>query len=129
MAQGTGRPATLPPVLRRSLDRLGQPRRGIREDSRAQDSAGEPTDHGAADSGRRGGRGGRGSISLAPGWRTRLWPPWTGGLPSKQRYRRQGSRAKIPAMARNTAHFYRFALDDKSTDFADMGTSAQPAPA
>ncbi|HSB21789.1 MAG TPA: hypothetical protein VLE94_01635 [Burkholderiaceae bacterium] len=32
-------------------------------------------------------------------------------------------------MARNTAHFYRFALDDKSTDFADMGTSAQPAPA
>ena len=64
-AHGTRRPF-LPPVLRRSLDRLGQPRRGIGEHSRAEDSTREAADRRAADSGLCGMRRHRGRVSLAP---------------------------------------------------------------
>lgn len=71
-AHGTQRPF-LPPVLRRSLDRLGQPRRGIGEHSRAEESTREAADRRAADSGHCGMRRHRGRVSLAPtGGRSRV---------------------------------------------------------
>ena len=102
-AGGTGREAAaqefahvtrgppLPPVLCRSLDRLGQPRRGIREDSRAQGSTGEPADHDAADSDRSGVRGGRGSVALAPVRRT------AGRVAARLQRSRRGPEARLLA--------------------------------